>query len=82
MAVAVRGLPGAFRCATPSRIWDAASPDGRSWPDVSVVTEPVEVAPIGVDGDPGGGITAFWATMQSDHDWSFQASLRDGSASP
>lgn len=67
--------PGALGCATEPRIWYATSPDALTWSEPSVVSEPGQVAPIGVVADRA-QVSVIWGMVHSDHDWDIVVSRR------
>jgi len=72
-----QACPGVFGCATDPRIWYATSTDALAWSEPSVVSEPGQVAPIGVVAS-GLHVSAIWGTIHSSHDWDVVVSRRTG----
>jgi hypothetical protein len=69
------GCPGVFDCATDPRIWYATSPDALTWTEPSIVSEPGQIAPIGVVTDRA-RVSVVWGLLRGAHDWDVVASRR------
>jgi hypothetical protein len=68
--------PGMESCVVPGRIWYTTSPDGVAWTEPGVVTDVGPVTPVGIVADES-GVSALWATVESEHDWRLSVSRRN-----
>jgi hypothetical protein len=68
--------PGMEVCVVPGRIWYTTSRDGVAWTEPGVVTDVGPVTPVGIVADES-GVSALWATVESEHDWRLSVSRRN-----
>jgi hypothetical protein len=68
--------PGMESCVVPGRIWYTTSRDGAAWTEPGVVTDVGPVTPVGIVADES-GVSAVWATVESEHDWRLSVSRRN-----
>jgi BNR repeat protein/BNR/Asp-box repeat protein len=68
--------PGMEVCVVPGRLWYTTSRDGVAWTEPGVVTDVGPVTPVGIVADES-GVSALWATVESEHDWRLSVSRRN-----